>query len=776
MWDKGGERPGSGKTVPCYSCDYKSGGSDHGFTIKESLAIHQVQLAMPAFTRGGKQLNPVDIECTRGIANRFWMTWHRRRHYYSHLRRLAHSPCRITRHHHRCSYHDHQPRHNHDPNTTDTAASTIRTAAHAAQAALPTTTTNATTSFPLPQPSQLPIIQMQHLREHVDLVPQHIIEGTKEEQRSWLHEKLKDDRIAVGRTFLSPRDMQFLEGIAKAPLLMLDQDTDPEDPDHTWLVKQPAWQTAHMGDLLLVWKELCNQGQEYYTPAASLTALDSSEHVNNFLRSFLKGLGPNLTEQTASRISKSLGILKGVLGTTDEELGVAEPSGYHHCANRAQDIHSLVEVLRDAEVCKFIGDREFTAFPKFKKNLFAPQHVGVDEGAQESLGLSMLYDIRANAADMDSSVEHLIQILQPTKPPSPKRSCPPRVSKLANIFPQELTGAGKELAGADGELTGAGKELAGAGKELAGAGKELTGAGKELTGAGKELAGADRELTGAGKELTGAGKELAGAGKELAGAGKELTGAGKELAGAGKELAGAGKELTGAGKELAGADRELTGAGKELAGAGKELTKCLVPQAVLPVDAIYRMWAKAALEHSSGDKDFQDLLDWPELLSPNHYNPKIHDTPDHDRCRFCRDPTQQPTDTTEPATNTDTDRYRTPSPETEKDTVSVRTTSLLHVEMTGNREQAHPEVKKVTSIRTICSAMVTSSHHATFSPTHKLLRLYLTIPITSATSETADIPPLLHDRTETEQLHAEWATSTGPDAPPEGLLALLEAR
>ncbi|XP_078665396.1 zinc finger MYM-type protein 1-like [Branchiostoma floridae x Branchiostoma belcheri] len=52
-------------------------------------------------------------------------------------------------------------------------------------------------------------------------------------------------------------------------------------------------------------------------------------------------------------------------------------------------------------------------------------------------------------------------------------------------------------------------------------------------------------------------------------------------------------------------------------------------------------------------------------------------------------------------------------------------------------EQALPEVKKVTSIRTICSAMVTSSHRTTFAQTHKLLRLYLTIPITSATSERA---------------------------------------
>ena len=31
--------------------------------------FHQAQLAIPAFTRGKDQLNPVDVERTRGIAN-----------------------------------------------------------------------------------------------------------------------------------------------------------------------------------------------------------------------------------------------------------------------------------------------------------------------------------------------------------------------------------------------------------------------------------------------------------------------------------------------------------------------------------------------------------------------------------------------------------------------------------------------------------------------------------------------------------------------------------
>lgn len=39
------------------------------FTIEESLVPYQPQLAIPAFTRGKSQLDPIDIEKTQGIAN-----------------------------------------------------------------------------------------------------------------------------------------------------------------------------------------------------------------------------------------------------------------------------------------------------------------------------------------------------------------------------------------------------------------------------------------------------------------------------------------------------------------------------------------------------------------------------------------------------------------------------------------------------------------------------------------------------------------------------------
>ena len=42
---------------------------DRGFTIVEGMMLQQVQLAIPAFTKGKDQLYLVDIEKTRGIAN-----------------------------------------------------------------------------------------------------------------------------------------------------------------------------------------------------------------------------------------------------------------------------------------------------------------------------------------------------------------------------------------------------------------------------------------------------------------------------------------------------------------------------------------------------------------------------------------------------------------------------------------------------------------------------------------------------------------------------------
>ena len=43
--------------------------ADRGFTISESVVLKQAKLVILAFTKGKSQLDPVDVEQTRGIAN-----------------------------------------------------------------------------------------------------------------------------------------------------------------------------------------------------------------------------------------------------------------------------------------------------------------------------------------------------------------------------------------------------------------------------------------------------------------------------------------------------------------------------------------------------------------------------------------------------------------------------------------------------------------------------------------------------------------------------------
>ena len=43
--------------------------ADRGFTISESVALYQAQIAIPAFTKGKNQLDPFDVERTRVTAN-----------------------------------------------------------------------------------------------------------------------------------------------------------------------------------------------------------------------------------------------------------------------------------------------------------------------------------------------------------------------------------------------------------------------------------------------------------------------------------------------------------------------------------------------------------------------------------------------------------------------------------------------------------------------------------------------------------------------------------
>ena len=63
--------------------------ADRGFTISESVVLKQARLVILAFTKGKSQLDPVDMEQTRGIANV-------RIHVESVVEQFSKVPCQLT--------------------------------------------------------------------------------------------------------------------------------------------------------------------------------------------------------------------------------------------------------------------------------------------------------------------------------------------------------------------------------------------------------------------------------------------------------------------------------------------------------------------------------------------------------------------------------------------------------------------------------------------------------------------------------------------------------
>jgi hypothetical protein len=87
--------------------------------------------------------------------------------------------------------------------------------------------------------------------------------------------------------------------------------------------------------------------------------LDLHLEHNNFWKSFLKDLDPNMTEQAADRISKSIGVRTKLMDTIDTELEASKSKGIHHAACQSR--------FSTAELFKTQPAKEFTAFPGFNR-------------------------------------------------------------------------------------------------------------------------------------------------------------------------------------------------------------------------------------------------------------------------------------------------------------------------------------------------------------------------------------------------------------------------
>ncbi|XP_066295105.1 uncharacterized protein [Branchiostoma lanceolatum] len=94
------------------------------------------------------------------------------------------------------------------------------------------------------------------------------------------------------------------------------------------------------------------------------------EHMNAFLKSFLKSLGPNLNEANASRIAHAIGTMEKIIERGDRDWGVLAPTGHHHRRDNSNDIDILVRQFVSANALVYQAGRQYDSFPNFDRNLW----------------------------------------------------------------------------------------------------------------------------------------------------------------------------------------------------------------------------------------------------------------------------------------------------------------------------------------------------------------------------------------------------------------------
>ena len=66
------ERVDSPEQIYLFHRSFSLGAPDRGFTVHEEVWFRQVELNIPAFTKGKNQLDPLDVEKTRKISVFTW--------------------------------------------------------------------------------------------------------------------------------------------------------------------------------------------------------------------------------------------------------------------------------------------------------------------------------------------------------------------------------------------------------------------------------------------------------------------------------------------------------------------------------------------------------------------------------------------------------------------------------------------------------------------------------------------------------------------------------
>ena len=95
------------------------------------------------------------------------------------------------------------------------------------------------------------------------------------------------------------------------------------------------------------------------------------EHLNRLCKDCVKGLGSNKTKENIGRCSKALGVLDQFLSNFDEHNHVPNLTGAHSPPSCKEDLYSIIDELKEAEVFSVVSGRKHQSFKKPKDILHA---------------------------------------------------------------------------------------------------------------------------------------------------------------------------------------------------------------------------------------------------------------------------------------------------------------------------------------------------------------------------------------------------------------------
>lgn len=93
------------------------------------------------------------------------------------------------------------------------------------------------------------------------------------------------------------------------------------------------------------------------------------EHLNKLLKTALKQLGSNISEDAAQKIAKALPGLERLISNVDSDCNVTGKRGYHNAKHLKETVLQITQDLLSEEAFDCKSGRKYQCFKKFKSDL-----------------------------------------------------------------------------------------------------------------------------------------------------------------------------------------------------------------------------------------------------------------------------------------------------------------------------------------------------------------------------------------------------------------------